>query len=181
MVRVVCLTGYKRSGKDTFCSSLIGAFHSVVRIALADDLKIMLANFLGITVAQIEEFKEPHYRKPLQDLGTAKRREDPNYWLTLASHKIVAELDSGRRVVVPDVRLPNEVSFMRRMFDADVVRIKRIGQIQDDVHETERRIDEIEHDAVFECGSPAEVDTAAREYGKMLGWRMRCPMTPAKT
>ena len=83
-VQVLGITGYKLSGKDTFCVALQFKFPKIVRLAIADEIKRELAKFLGITVATIEEFKEPHYRKPLQDLGSARRRIDANYWLSRA-------------------------------------------------------------------------------------------------
>jgi len=170
-VRVVGISGYKLSGKDTFCSLLQLKFPKVVRLAIADEIKRELAVFLGITVDRIETFKEPHYRRPLQDLGSSRRRIDENYWITKACSQIQNALDCGARVVVPDIRLPFEAARLRTQFGAKIVRLHRVSQGQIDNHETEIHVDEIEADETFTCGSPEDVRSAADTFGRQcVGW-----------
>ena len=170
-VRVIGITGYKLSGKDTFCSLLQLKFPKVVRLAIADEIKRELAKFLGITVERIETFKEPSYRKPLQDLGSSRRRIDENYWLTRACEQIQHGIDCGARVVVPDVRLPIEADRLRRQFGAKIVRLHRKSQGEIDNHETERLVDQIEADESYSCGSPEDVRSMADSFGRhYVGW-----------
>lgn len=169
-VSVVGITGYKLSGKDTFCDALRLRFQKVVRLAIADEIKRELAKFLGITTERIETFKEPHYRRPLQDLGSARRRLDENYWITKACSQIQTALDCAARVVVPDVRLPLEAQRLRAQFGAKIVRLHRKSQGEIDNHETELLVDEIEADETYSCGSPEDVRSMAYSYGRFIGW-----------
>lgn len=169
-LKVIGVTGYKLSGKDTFCSTLTLRFPKIVRLAVADEIKRELAKFLGITVEQIETFKEPHYRKPLQDLGSARRRVDENYWLARLCEQVRVALDCGARVVVPDVRLPHEAERLRTIFGAKIVRLYRKSQGAIDNHETERNVDKIVADETYTCGSPEEVRNMAYSYGQFIGW-----------
>ena len=170
-VDVIGVTGYKLSGKDTFCSALQLKFPKVVRLAIADEIKRELALFLGVTVESIETFKEPHYRRPLQDLGMARRRVDENYWLTKLCGQIAVAHDCGARVVVPDVRLPEEAARLRNQFGAKIVRLHRVTQGPIDNHATERKVDDIEADETYTCGSPEDVRNMAESYGRFVGWR----------
>jgi hypothetical protein len=165
-VQVLGITGYKLSGKDTFCAALQLRFQKVVRLAIADEIKRELAKFLGITTGTIETFKEPHYRRPLQDLGSARRRIDENYWMTRACEQITRALECDARVVVPDVRLPIEAERLRNQFGATIIRLHRVTQGPVDNHETERRVDDIVADETFTCGSPEHVRNMAYSYGK---------------
>jgi uridine kinase len=169
-VKVVGVAGYKLSGKDTFCGALTLRFPKVVRLAVADEIKRELAKFLGITIEQIEMFKEPHYRKPLQDLASARRRVDENYWFSRLSDQIRVALDCGARVVVPDLRLPHETERLRALFGAKIVRLHRASQGAVDNHETERHVDKIVADETYTCGSPEEVRNMAYSYGQFIGW-----------
>lgn len=170
-VKVVGITGYKRSGKDTFGSTLMLKFPKIVRLALADEMKRELAKFLGITIERIETFKDPHYRKPLQDLATCRRRIDENYWLSRLCEQVGIAIDCGARVVVPDIRLPIEAERLRKRFGAKIVRLHRKDQGEVDNHETERKVDDIEADETYHCGSPEDVRSMASSFGKFyLGW-----------
>lgn len=170
-IQVVGVVGYKRSGKDTFCSVLRDAFPKVVRLAIGDEIKRELAKLLGITVAVIEEFKEPYYRRPLQDLGSVRRRLDKHYWLRRCCDQIGEAIGCGARVVVSDVRLPMEAVQLRRQFGATIVRLHRKDQGPIDDHETERGVADIVADTEFMCGSPEEVQDKARSFGvSVLGW-----------
>ena len=173
-VGVVGIAGYKRSGKDTFCSALNGNFSKVARLAIADEIKRELAKFLGVTLMRIEKYKEPYYRKPLQDLGTARRRIDENYWLTKLCDQIQDALDCGAHIVVPDVRMPLEAQRLRERFGAKIVRLHREDQGEIDDDDTERFVDSVEVDETYSCGSPEEVSKRAQEFGAdVLGWELR--------
>lgn len=170
--RVIGIAGYRRSGKDTFCSALETMFPKIVRLAIADEIKRELSKFLGVTVLQIEDFKDPYYRKPLQDLGSYRRRLDNSYWLSRLCNQINGALDCNMRVVVPDVRIPFEAQTLRERFFAQIVRVRRKDQGPIDNHDTERLVDDIQSDYVYDCGSPEEVTQSARELGHLLEWNI---------
>lgn len=173
-VRVVGIVGYKRSGKDTFCLALSDNFLRVARLAVADEIKRELAKFLGVTLMRIEKYKEPHYRKPLQDLGAVRRRIDENYWLTKLCGQIQGALDCGAHIVVPDVRMPLEAQRLRERFGAKIVRLHRVEQGKIDDDDTERFVDTIEADETYSCVSPEEVRKMAETFGQeCLGWERR--------
>lgn len=56
-------------------------------------------------------------RKIQQVTGTEAGRKalDPNFWTTLAARKIRKLLDAGQRVVVDDMRFPNEYDLIKAM------------------------------------------------------------------
>lgn len=171
--KIVGITGHKRSGKDTFCLALHDNFLRVIRLAIADEIKSELARFLGISINRIEEFKEPYYRKPLQDLGTARRELRRDYWLDKICDAIRLSLDLSLHIVVSDVRLPLEATELRNRFDAKIVRLHRSDQGLVDDHETERLVDEIQADENYTCTSPQEVVETAIAFGLKLGWERK--------
>lgn len=172
-IDIVGITGYKRSGKDTFCRALQKAFPKVVRLAIADEMRRELAKFLGITTEYIEANKEPYYRKPLQDIAMARRRVDENYWLAkLLDYALIAK-EAGARIVVPDIRLPIEATRLRQRFSSRIIRLRRKfpDETLTDTHITETSVDSIDPDEEYTCESVEDVSDMAVTFGTNIGWR----------
>lgn len=116
---IIGITGPARSGKDTVADRLVKMF-GFQRYGFADPMKKMLAVGFGLTEEHlngglkevvIERFgKSP--RQMMQTLGTEWGRDlvHTDAWLTLARDYC----DSHPRVVVSDVRFPNEAQWVRQ-------------------------------------------------------------------
>jgi hypothetical protein len=115
---IIGIHGRARSGKDTVANYLVAA-HGFVRIAFADPLKAFCREVFGFTEAQLngDERERPNEhgvvpREALQKLGTEWGRAlDPDVWVRIGMRR--AKL-VGRRVVITDVRFPNECVAIRQ-------------------------------------------------------------------
>lgn len=129
MSRVIGLAGAMGAGKDTVANYLIDR-HSFIRIAFADALKddvcdrfrrtvIVIGNLNGIAKRDLTdeqyvrwlvwEVKPSGIRQLLQEYGTeVRRKEDGQYWVRAWQKRAAPWVEAGHRVVVPDVRFPNE-------------------------------------------------------------------------
>ncbi|WP_313196198.1 hypothetical protein [Shinella zoogloeoides] len=104
-------------------------------VKFADPLKAMTRCFLeqiGVPPDQLEDFVEGHRkeeplteygfdglttRKIMQTLGKEWGRDqiDPNLWTTIAARKARSIMSDGDRVVIDDMRFPNEYDLVKNM------------------------------------------------------------------
>jgi hypothetical protein len=150
---LVALTGRLGSGKDTAALHLTSA-HAFTRFAFADTLKelsIAATGGLGLTR---DEFgwtgvdwiglKSERARRVLQDLGHGAREIlGPDIWVGAMSLAINRTEPRPDRIVVTDVRYPNEVDWVRQHRGL-LIRVTRPGQIRvgaAHLHPTEANID----------------------------------------
>lgn len=117
-MKIIGLTGYKQSGKDTVCSILAkGTSFNVKRLNFADALKQEVADATGHPVEFIEKHKA-NFRHILQGWGTDYRRQlfGDNYWI-VKWIKAVNNLEHPlpALLVVTDVRFLNEAEAIRQM------------------------------------------------------------------
>lgn len=127
---VIGIAGHLRAGKDTIAARL-ALRHGFVRIGFADALKHEVAHTLRRTLlayagergmvvdvdnehAVLREMlwdrRTPMTRALLQEWGTELRRDqDPDYWVKAWQRAA----ERFPRVVVPDVRFPNEAAAIR--------------------------------------------------------------------
>lgn len=123
-----------RMGKSTISQFLVEGlgFHLV---KFAGPVKTVTAAFLiemGVPEESLPDYLEGHLkeetlgefgfdqltsRRIQQVMGTEAGRKqlDPNFWTTLASRKIRKLLDQGKRVVIDDMRFPNEYDLVHAM------------------------------------------------------------------
>lgn len=126
-MKIIGLSGRKRSGKDTVYSIIQeeAAHRQPHRVAFADPLKEEVSALLNVPVADLEADKA-RFRGILQWWGTEWRRgQNPNYWIDLTRARIRALRGSTGMVVVTDVRFPNEAELIESM-GGTVVRISRL-------------------------------------------------------
>ena len=122
--RVVALTGAAGSGKSTAADYLI-LRHDYERVKFAGPLKAAMAA-MGFSQEQIEgrlketpcawlSFKTP--RHAMQTLGTEWGRNciGEDFWAELWVHHANNTLAAGKRVVVDDLRFPNEAEAVRSL------------------------------------------------------------------
>jgi hypothetical protein len=135
---IVGLCGLARSGKDTAAAHLVAEL-GYRRIAFADQMRVALERLdpfvqVGATHMRLttvlglrgwDQAKEaPDVRRLLQRFGTEVGREmmGEDVWVDMALRGVVA----GDRVVVTDVRFPNEAAAVRRLGGL-VVEVQRPG------------------------------------------------------
>ena len=130
LTRDVGLIGLAGSGKDTAAMALTACGWR--RKAFADKLKHIAYNFGW------DGNKDEKGRKLLQDLGMAARRYNLEFWINQAYQSIQDVAPEMARIpfVWTDVRFENEADFIRKR-GGIIIRIKRPGQLCDDIHESE--------------------------------------------
>ncbi len=129
---IVGLAGYAGSGKDALGAHLRA--RGWQRVAFADEVKAK-ARELGW-----DGNKDDAGRRLLQEVGMIARREDPCHWIRKAFALIRKE-----RVVITDVRFPNEVHAIRER-GGRVLRVVRGGVGPCNNHESETALDRVELD-----------------------------------
>lgn len=149
---IVAFNGIKHSGKSTALEYLRDSC-GFVEVSFARPLKDSVAALLGITVEEIEEWKNdpsctitltrPNgmrssqtMREFLQWYGTQAHRDIPefgrNVWVDMAE----AKMDPDGLIVVGDCRFDNEAAVVHRC-GGKVIRIVRDEVVTGDEHESE--------------------------------------------
>lgn len=180
---LIGLMGKKRSGKDTFASTLVN--NGYTRFAFADPMKdALLAVNPWVAVASKnddggfvasstrlanlirhvgwEGAKEmPEVRRLLQDFGMSIRDIDPDFWIR-ATMEPAADLHfEGWPVVISDARFKNEIAAIREA-GGTLIRIDRPGLTSDDKHVSENDWTDVEPDlVVVNDGSLADLEAKA--------------------
>lgn len=156
VIPIIGLTGRKRTGKDTTADRLVVA-HGFERVAFADALKAAaydmnpLIGDDGLRLADLvdsvgweaaKSFTE--VRRFLQEFGVAMRHHvRSTVWTDVVHDRLVRARYANERVVVTDVRFPNEARLIDK-FGGIVIRIQRPG-LPDDAasqHISERAMDD---------------------------------------
>ena len=172
---IIGVTGYKRSGKNTV-ADVLAIDYDFTLLSFAEPVYQMvfaLNAFItpGARRVQslVEEFgwdlaKEtfPEVRRQLQAMGTECGRDllGASIWIDTWEKSLPAE--SNRRIVVPDVRFPNEAERIRGLGGL-IWRVTRPGTAPDG-HRSEVDLDRIVPDAVLtNTGSIEDLHTLARQ------------------
>jgi len=142
--RIIAITGYARSGKDTVTEMLIKIFaergENWERLSLAAPLKEMLKVGLGLDDKdeRAEELYGCNYRKLAQTLGTEWGRDliCEDIWI-----RIAAQRAQGKNVIISDLRMENEADWVRKA-GGIVVHLERkdLERIAESSHKTEAGI-----------------------------------------
>lgn len=126
MIKVIGLSGKAGSGKDYIASRIITPKYGYVPFSIAWHVK---ANLVGKGVLTYEEAfitKPPHARHLLQQEATESGRDvfGEDIWLRAADSwmRTIYESWGIQRFVLPDVRFPNEVEYIKKM-GGKVIRI----------------------------------------------------------
>lgn len=135
MNKIIGISGYARSGKDTFYNR--SALHlksrnlESARYAFADALKeeldALLKEHVGIS-SFTEQDKEKELIRPLLvTYGTElRRRLDPNCWINKIKSRVLTDADQGKYVFITDVRFENEAQWVKSQ-GGSMVYVERAG------------------------------------------------------
>lgn len=190
---IICLTGKRRSGKDTVAMHLAAA-HDYTHLQFANPIYEMLAVMLpAFTRSELELYKNTSLailggntiRYALQTLGTewGRRIINEDIWAKLLCSQI---LQSGKsRYVISDCRFPNEWDAIVDIADkANMTRrLCRVSRFttrsnaeQDgiDTHASETEMDQLTPDVVMPNNS-----TIAQLYQHIDRWLLAFAMVAA--
>jgi hypothetical protein len=170
---IIALTGYKQSGKsvaskylqekynftphnfkDGLIKELKQNFPDLLQSIIEtqeneDSSNVDLGNKPEIkswTLERLFEEKPPLIRTLMKNYGTeVRRREDQRYWI----RKWINTRPIGN-VVIDDLRFIGEDGAIK-LYDGIIIRIKKVGQVNTDTHQTESEIDSIPADYTIEA------------------------------
>jgi len=157
--RLIGLSGYARSGKDTIADHLV-EHHGFVKLSFAGpmreslyklnpeirDLTGMVYSFQqAVDLFGWEDMKTyfPAYRGLMQRMGTEVGRDlfGEDFWVDQA----IKRIPEGAHVVISDVRYQNEAQAIQKNF-GQVWRIERHGIAAANDHTSEHDLDAYEFD-----------------------------------
>lgn len=125
-MKIICISGIARSGKDTAASYMKKKYEIAGKKVLithyADLLKYLCKSLYGWNGVKDEDG-----RKLLQYVGTdVVRKRNPDYWVDFMIGMLDMFYDEWDYVIIPDCRFPNEVDkLIASGFDVYSVRIIR--------------------------------------------------------
>ncbi len=125
-MKIICISGHARSGKDTSAKILRQIFWGYGKRVLithyADLLKFICEKFLGSDGA-----KDENGRHLLQYVGTdVVRKQEPDFWVNFIIEVLKFFPDQWDYVLIPDCRFANEIEKLREAgFDTVHIRIER--------------------------------------------------------
>jgi hypothetical protein len=118
MIKVIGLSGKAGSGKDYIAANILAKHYGYVPFSLAWHIKTSLIGKGVCTYDEAFLTKPPRVRHLLQQEGTESGRDiyGEDIWLetAFAWMQLVYEQWGIARFVVPDVRFPNEVEYIKR-------------------------------------------------------------------
>ncbi|MCK9603177.1 MAG: hypothetical protein M0R66_02180 [Candidatus Omnitrophica bacterium] len=175
MNNLIGLAGKAGSGKDAVARILVEEY-GYTRVAFADTVKRVLEDtdpivdcVYGARLSDVLEDEDqdwdavkryPEVRRLLQNLGMAVREIDPEWWIKAA----YLPNDGHSRIVVSDVRLPNEVHEIWKK-QGVVYRVSRSGAGIGE-HPTETALDGWMLPVIENDGTLDELEAKVREMMK---------------
>jgi hypothetical protein len=146
--RIIGLTGYAQSGKDTFASILVEKY-GYHRVAFADKIREFLYEINPMVACSPTGYlkdlvdlvgwdaakQEPQVRRLLQDLGVGARKLFGDlFWVAQVFRTMPTD-----KVVITDVRFVNEAEAIKKYDGGQLWRVKRsgVGPVNDHVSESE--------------------------------------------
>lgn len=156
--KVIGLSGYARSGKDT-TADVLNRLYGFKRVAFADNLKSFVrdinpyAVFPGSDKVRVQELVDsigdeeakthPEYRRLLQEVGNQARKYfGDDVWIKA----VMRHLEPEVYFVISDVRYPNEADAIKEV-GGEVWRVQRPGVGPANDHISEHALDHYKFDA----------------------------------
>lgn len=141
--KIILISGYARSGKDTFADSLVPELVVAHRVSFASELK-EVANktlwMLGLGHIDLHRDEDKvRYRELLIGLARAARSADLSIFARLACRRIDEIRNAGSYVVITDWRYANEHEYLCTKYGKEniiTVMMERSGGVP--AHEEEQ-------------------------------------------
>ena len=128
--KVIAFCGVEKSGKDYSCQRLMMT-KGFKKLAFADSLRDIAFHVLGYKyedgMKEYEElkktkvFKDLNFRNILENLGSAVRKYDRDFW---ARTVIKGISETVKNVCISDMRYPNEYRVLKKYCDANDIELK---------------------------------------------------------
>ena len=132
MRRVIAFCGFEQSGKDFSCKRLMMT-KGFEKVAFADALRESAFKIIGISyeegMTRYEELKTTelinglNFRNILENLGSAIRKYDKDFWARAVVEKIKG---TPKNVCISDLRYPNEYGVVKEFCDKNNINFKLI-------------------------------------------------------
>ena len=186
-MNLIGLVAKKRSGKDT-CADYLCKYHGYTKYAFAGPLKKACAEIFMLSEEQVEgvdkETMDERWgvsaRTIFQKVGTEMFRQrladvmpemesiKNNFWIYRFQmwYSNFKKTNPNGKVVVSDVRFPNEAEIVRTL-GGTVVKVYRDTGMETDEHLSEKNIDLISGDIDIE--NNADLETYYKNIEKFLG------------
>lgn len=177
---VAGLIGLKGCGKSTVAR--VFADHGFIIVPFSSPLKAMLGALLagrGVSAEEVarmltgDKKEQPHWalngrspRQAMQWLGTEWGRDlmSSTFWVDAWRDQAMRH----SRVVVDDVRFPNEVEAIKAMGGA-LIRVVRPALVAGDTHISENHITSLKADRqIMNAGDLSRLESAARNIAEAL-------------
>lgn len=193
MKKLILISGKARSGKDSFTKVLMDNLDDAQWLDMTEDLKIKVAEMLGISMTQLERFKDEPVNETifiddggvfsgfktirhfLQFLGNeiAPTLLGKYHWCLLRQEKMFSV--DHKVNILSGIRQLKEVEYFTKMNpDKEVIVIKlertKDGKPyspindSDKSHSTETEVDLIEADYTFSCENLEELTKCAKDF-----------------
>lgn len=135
MLKIILISGYKRSGKDFVANKLHEQIDESVVMSFAKPLKEIIANTFNITLDKLDDYKnnednifvQPQFtlgsfRTILQRFGTEamKKHFGEDVWVDLA----ISKLPENGVVIFPDWRFMREYEVLSKMYQVYTIRVE---------------------------------------------------------
>lgn len=166
MKRIVCLCGYKRSGKD-YIASILKKEHGYQHAQIAHKLKETLRVMFGFSDAQLhgslKDTVDPVWditpRRAMEFVGTEMVQYDMqkfvpgidrNFWIKSLTSELKLE---NRNVVISDLRFQHEIDYLKRTFPQIPVILVRIDHPHvglNSNHASETNVNLLKYDILFQ-------------------------------
>ena len=189
MKKTYCILGKKRAGKDT-CADYICKKLKCKKHPLAKPLKELVCNMFGITMLQLDEYKNEHwdfsaswllpsgepgevadfkaltisFRSILQTCGDSQKEF---FGLDCYMRKLHEKLLHEDVIVIPDVRLLEEQKWLLNNTNPTFIKVVRdVEKDNDSEHRTESEVDKLGYDVLVE--NNGTIDELYEKIDKIL-------------
>ena len=164
-IDIIGICGRKFNGKDTVADYLV-KHHGYTKVSFGDPLKRSLQCIFGFTDEQLwglekeklDSFWNITPRETMQYVGTecfrikfgmAYPQIGDNIWVMAMNRQLMRMINDGiTKIVIPDVRFPNEEQLIRQ-FSGRMFRIIRKNFTMPDTHASENALQNIVVDNVI--------------------------------